>query len=150
MTIYFYSTQATYGEFSNFSAHGFQLDGHYWKTSEHYFQAMKFQGTQYENLVREARSPKQAAETGRRRDLPLRKDWESIKDDVMRRAVWAKFTTHAALAQLLLDTGDEEIIENAPHDYYWGSGQDGTGKNILGKILMETRTKLRQDKETKD
>ena len=34
-----------YGCFSNFSAHGFELDGLYWSTSEHYFQAQKFPGT---------------------------------------------------------------------------------------------------------
>ena len=38
---------------------------------------------------------------------------------------------------------DEEIIENAPHDFYWGCGRDGTGRNMLGRILMEVRTALR-------
>lgn len=39
MTIYFYSTrEQPYGCFSNFSRHGFELDGAYYKTSEHYFQ----------------------------------------------------------------------------------------------------------------
>lgn len=44
---------------------------------------------------------------------------------------------------LLLATGDEEIVENACGDDYWGCGADGTGKNMLGKILMETRAILR-------
>ncbi len=39
---------------------------------------------------------------------------------------------------------DEEIIENAPHDYYWGCGADGSGKNQLGKTLMRVRSILRQ------
>lgn len=145
MTIYFYSNRSSYGEFSNFSRHGFELDGKYWKTSEHYFQAMKFAGTEYEGKVRAASSPKDAAEMGRRRDWPLRKDWESVKDDVMRRAVLKKFQTHAELKELLLSTGEEEIVENAPSDYYWGCGKDGTGKNKLGKILMEIRTHLRAE-----
>jgi len=142
MTIYFYNTQGEYGAFSNFSRHGFELDGKYWKTSEHYFQAMKFEGTKYETMVREARSPKDAANLGRRRDFPLRKDWETIKDDVMRRAVTKKFETHEEIAKLLLSTGDSDIVENAPSDYYWGCGKDGSGKNMLGKILMEVRAKL--------
>ena len=87
MTVYFYSALEAYGCFSNFSWHGFELDGKYWKTSEHYFQAQKFLGTEYEDRVREARSPKDAANLGRRRDFPLRKDWETVKDDVMRQAV---------------------------------------------------------------
>lgn len=142
MTVYFYSTRDKYGCFSNFSRHGFELDGKYWKTSEHYFQAMKFEGTKYEDKVREARSPKEAATLGRRRDFPLRKDWESIKDDVMRKAVLKKFQTHDEIRQTLLDTGDEHLVENAPGDYYWGCGKDGTGKNMLGIILMEVRSQL--------
>jgi N-glycosidase YbiA len=142
MTIYFYTRGEPYEEFSNFSRHGFELDGKFWKTSEHYFQAMKFADTEYEDKVREAPSPKDAAEIGRRRDLPLRKDWESVKDDVMRRAVRQKFLTHPELKELLLSTGEEEIVENAPADYYWGCGKDGTGQNKLGKILMEIRTYL--------
>lgn len=144
MTIYFYTAGGDYGGFSNFSRHGFELDGKYWKTSEHYFQAMKFEGTEYEDKVREARSPKEAANLGRRRDFPLRKDWEAIKDDVMRRAVLRKFQTHDKLSELLRATGNEDIVENAPSDYYWGCGADGSGKNMLGKILMEVRDKLNE------
>ena len=143
MTIYFYSTREAYGAFSNFSAHGFELDGKYWKTSEHYFQAMKFEGTEYADKVREARSPKQAAELGRRRDFPLRKDWEKVKDDVMRKAILKKFETHDDIRELLLSTGDEELVEKTTGDYYWGCGTDGTGKNMLGKILMEVREQLK-------
>ena len=149
MTIYFYSTVDNYGCFSNFSRHGFELDGKYWKTSEHYFQAMKFEGTEYEDKVREARSPKQAATLGRRRDFPLRKDWEQIKDDVMRKAVLKKFETHEDIRETLLDTGNADIVENAPGDYYWGIGKDGTGKNMLGIILMEVRETLRQKEQVK-
>lgn len=143
MTIYFYSAlEVDYGCFSNFSRHGFGIDGIYWKTSEHYFQAQKFVGTEFEDKVREARSPKDAAGLGRRRDFPLRKDWEGVKDDVMRHAVLKKFQTHAEIREILLNTGDKNIVENAPGDYYWGCGKDGTGKNMLGIILMEVREQL--------
>jgi N-glycosidase YbiA len=149
VTIYFYSTTGEYGCFSNFSAHGFELDGKYWRTSEHYFQAQKFKGTSHEDDVRNAKTPKQAAEIGRDRKRPLRSDWESVKDNVMRRAVLKKFETHADIRAVLLGTGDDEIIENAPNDYYWGIGKTGTGKNMLGKILMETRVLLSKSGECK-
>jgi len=144
MTIYFYSTQGQYGCFSNFSQHGFELDGAYWPTSEHYFQAQKFAGTPHVEDVRHARTPKQAAAIGRDRKRPLRADWEQVKDDVMRRAVLRKFEAHADIRATLLATGDEELVENAPGDTYWGCGKTGTGKNMLGKILMETRDILRK------
>ncbi len=145
MAVYFYSTrEQPYGCFSNFSAHGFELDGRWWPTSEHYFQAQKFVGTPHEEAIRLAPTPKVAANMGRERKRPLRADWEAVKDDVMRRAVRQKFERHAELREILLGTGDEEIVENAPGDYYWGCGADGTGKNVLGQILMETRSILRE------
>jgi ribA/ribD-fused uncharacterized protein len=146
-TIYFYSTQDEYGCFSNFSQHSFELDGQYWKTSEHYFQAQKFAGTPFEEQVRIAKTAKQAAELGRRRDFPLRTDWEEVKDEVMQRAVLRKFETHADIREILLNTGDRELVENAPGDYYWGVGKTGTGQNKLGQILMAVRTILRENKQ---
>ena len=145
MTIYFYSTrEEPYGCFSNFSAHGFELDGVYWPTSEHYFQAQKFIGTPHVEQIRQVKTPKEAAKMGRERKRPLRQDWEEMKDDIMRKAVLCKFETHANIREVLVSTGDEELIENSPIDYYWGCGKDGSGKNKLGLILMEVREILRQ------
>jgi ribA/ribD-fused uncharacterized protein len=144
VTVYFYSRrEVTYGCFSNFSAHGFELDGRWWPTSEHYFQAQKFVGTPHGEAIRLAPTPKVAANMGRERKRPLRADWEAVKDEVMRRAVHQKFERHAKLREILLATGDEEIVENAPGDYYWGCGADGSGRNMLGQILMEVRADLR-------
>lgn len=146
MTIYFYSAlEEPFGCFSNFSRHGFEIDGFYYKTCEHYFQAMKFHESPKDMAdVRRASTPKKAASIGRDRGRPLRSDWETVKDAVMRRGVLRKFETHASIRELLLSTGDEEIVENAPGDRYWGAGPDGTGKNMLGKILIETREILRE------
>ena len=60
----------------------------------------------------------------------------------MRYALMAKFTTHTDLRDALLATGNEELIENAPTDYFWGCGKLGGGQNMLGKLLMETRQVL--------
>ncbi|MBC8171858.1 MAG: NADAR family protein, partial [Anaerolineae bacterium] len=127
MVIYFYSAgEAPYGCFSNFSAHGFEAEGYYWKTSEHFFQAMKFVKSikDFEDVQR-AKTPKLAANIGRDRKRPLRQDWESVKDSIMRRGVLLKFRANADIRDILLGTGDEELVENAPHDTYWGSGADG-------------------------
>jgi predicted NAD-dependent protein-ADP-ribosyltransferase YbiA (DUF1768 family) len=43
-----------------------------------------------------------------------------------------------------LETYDEELIEDSPYDSYWGIGPSGNGKNMLGKILMETREYLKK------
>ncbi len=57
----------------------------------------------------------------------------------MRQGVLQKFKTHTDIYEILLSTGDELIVENAPKDYYWGCGADGSGKNKLGLILIEVR-----------
>ena len=41
--IKFYSVTDEYGEFSNFARHPIKLSGKVWPTTEHYFQAMKFE-----------------------------------------------------------------------------------------------------------
>src|SRR5277367_3918038 len=124
-TIKFYRASDPFGEFSNFAAYPIQLKGVEWPTSEHYFQAQKFAGTSHEEKVRFADSPMQAATMGRERSRPLRRDWESVKDDIMRQAVLAKFQQHDDLRSLLLSTGDAEIIEHTQNDAYWGDGGDG-------------------------
>ncbi len=145
-TIYFYSTrEKPYGCFSNFSRHGFELDGLWWPTCEHYFQAHKFITTDqpwYEK-INQVKIAKEAAKMGRSRSHPLRHDWEEVKDQIMLKGVLKKFTTHADIRELLLDTGEYLIVENSPIDYYWGCGADGSGKNKLGLILMEVRKILR-------
>lgn len=74
--------------------------------------------------------------------MPLRADWELIKDDIMRKAVLAKFSQNDEIKHVLLSTNKETIIEKTSNDYYWGCGKDGSGKNKLGNILMEVREKL--------
>lgn len=143
MTIYFYKTNEKYGCFSNFAHYGFELDGKWWMTSEHYFQAQKFYGTEYVEIIRLLDNPMKAAKMGRNRNLPLREDWEEVKDDVMRKAVYAKFSQNIELKNILLDTDSEYIVENTSNDYYWGCGTNGSGKNMLGIILMEIRDKLK-------
>jgi len=146
MVIRFYRVNDKYGCFSNFSKHGFDLEGKYWPTSEHYFQAQKFVGSIYEEEIREAKSPMDAARKGRDRNKPLRADWEQVKDKVMEKAVLQKFMSNIDIREILISTSIEEIIEETTDDYYWGCGSDGTGKNVLGKILMEVRSILKSER----
>jgi ribA/ribD-fused uncharacterized protein len=141
--IAFYSTTGEYGCFSNFSRHAVFLKGKRWRTTEHYFQAQKFAGTAHEEAVRQANTPMIAAQMGRDRKRPLRRDWEGVKDQVMLEAVRAKFTQHDDLKVTLLGTGDAKLVEHTANDSYWGDGGDGSGKNRLGQILMRVREELR-------
>lgn len=143
--IKFYTTKGPYGCFSNFSRHPVKMNGKTWMTSEHYYQAQKFAGLPEEELVRECANPKEAAAMGRDPSRPLRKDWDAVKDDVMREVVYAKFTQHNFLKKVLLETGDEVLVEHTENDNYWADGGDGSGKNMLGVILMEVRDRIRKE-----
>ena len=143
--IKFYSAADEHGEFSNFAVYPIKIGKKTWPTTEHYFQAMKFKDKPEQEKIRKANSPMLAARMGRDRKRTLRRDWESAKVNVMREAVLAKFKQHEELQKLLLATGDAKIIEDTSNDDYWGDGGDGKGKNMLGRILMDVRTKLRQE-----
>lgn len=142
--IYFYKINEEHGYMSNFSRHAITIDNKTYMTTEHYFQSKKAEGSAYEKKIANASTPSESARLGRSRDFELRKDWEQIKDDVMRKAVLAKFEQHADIREKLLNTGKATLIENTTTDYYWGAGNDGSGKNMLGIILMEIRNKLKK------
>ncbi len=141
--INFYSTTGEYGCFSNFSRHSVFLKGKRWPTTEHYFQAQKFAGEPDEEEVRLANKPMLAANMGRDRKRPLRRDWEGVKENVMLDALRAKFTQHEELKAILLGTDDAKLVEHTANDSYWGDGGDGSGKNRLGHLLMKVREELR-------
>ena len=141
--IKFYSVKDKYGEFSNFALYPIKLKGKVWQTSEHYFQGQKFEGTPHENIIRKAPNPMKAAQLGRTRKVKIRKNWNNIKDNVMYDALKAKFTQHDELKEILLNTGDRKLIEHTENDSYWGDGGNGSGKNMLGKLLMRLREELR-------
>lgn len=140
--IRFYETHKPYGCFSNFAKYPILLKGKEWATSEHYFQAQKFAGTEHEEEIRLASTPMIAARMGRERSRPLRPDWEECKVQVMREALVAKVEQHPVIKSILLSTGDCTLVEHTSNDAYWGDGGDGQGGNMLGKLLMEIRDGL--------
>ncbi len=140
--IHFYSVNDEYGEFSNFALYSISLRKKSWPTSEHYFQAQKFKDKKHQEEIRKAKSPMLAARMGRDRKRKLRRDWESAKVAVMREALVAKFTQHDELRELLLSTGNAKLVEHTANDDWWGDGGDGSGRNMLGRLLMELRTEL--------
>lgn len=57
-------------------------------------------------------------------------------------ALRAKFGQHPELRALLLATGSAELVEHTAIDTYWADGGDGSGKNMLGVLLMRVRDEL--------
>ena len=140
-TIYFYTKNDPYYELSNFSPYGIEVERYYWPTVEHYFQAMKFEGLDQYEKIRDARTPKDAKNLGQSRSVKIRDDWEKVKDRIMLFALRKKFANGRARS-VLLETVGVRLVENAPDDSYWGCGRTGDGRNRLGAMLMQVREEI--------
>ncbi|KAJ3181233.1 hypothetical protein HDU87_001362 [Geranomyces variabilis] len=173
--IEFYTGDSKYGEFSNFYEPKTPItwNGHKYATTEHAFQAAKFSAPgaspaslEYASLIRQTSTPNKARvlalqKTGggyawrtalnesivKYRDLGvvIRPGWDTVRDSVMRQLLMCKFSQDARCKQLLLATGDRPLVEHTKRDAYWGDGGDGSGRNMLGVMLMETRARLRKE-----
>lgn len=125
---------------SNFYPCQIVVYGMQFASTEHAFQAYKMVTLQNAIRVRECTSPGAAKRLSR--SLPCRPDWQDIKDHVMYTVCSVKFED-PVLQKMLLDTGDEELIEgNNWNDCYWGVCR-GLGLNKLGQTLMQIRAELR-------
>lgn len=116
-------------------------------TVEHLYQAEKTTDPRWREMISQARTPAQAKALGSQ--CPKRPDWDKVKVAVMRRLLKKKFTRTSAYGRMLLATGDRLIVEgNLWHDMFWGQcncdRHKGNGRNELGKLLMEIRSKLRK------
>ena len=143
--IYFYKKDEKYYEFTNFWPSPIELDGKRWPTTEHYFQAQKFVGTSLVEDIHKKKYPRDVFEFAQKPDIAsqCRKDWKEVRVQVMKKALMAKFTQHDDLCQLLINTGKRKLVERSPYDKFWGDGGNGSGKNQLGKLLMEVREELK-------
>ena len=98
-------------------------------------------------------TPKQAKDLGRvvknyQDDL-----WECVRYGYMVYVNYLKYTQNAELKAKLLSTGNKVLAEASPYDKVWGVGfmagdplilneANWTGRNLLGKSLMEVRNLL--------
>jgi N-glycosidase YbiA len=159
--LYFARDRVSFGALSHFHESPIQLDRETWLTVEHYYQAQKSDNPAYQAAIRAAVSPGMAKRLAappdaswrgseqswfRKNGLLPRAHTPEMKLGIMRRANWAKFSQHAALAELLLSTGGAELVEDSPLEPFWGTGRDGQGLNWAGRLLMEIRAQLRGER----
>lgn len=122
---------------SNFYPVEIKLDGIVYPNAETAFQAQKTLDDEERRKFSMLKNPVQAKRLGRK--VKLRDDWEEVKLDIMTKIVSQKFLQHPHLIEMLLQTGDEELVEgNKWGDRFWGVCKD-KGENHLGKILMKIR-----------
>lgn len=141
--------EGKYAFLSNFYPSRIRIENQFkqklwYPTVEHAYQSAKAKTRSAAEAIRKSGSPAQAKYLGQRIDL--RPDWESVKYEVMTRAVYFKFLQHDYLAQKLMETAPADIFEgNTWNDTVWGvCKKNGVwiGNNYLGIILMKVRDRM--------
>ncbi|KAJ8587001.1 DUF1768-domain-containing protein [Rhizopogon salebrosus TDB-379] len=146
--ILFYDKNKPFYEFTNFSPHDVIYGDKRYPTSEHLFQSFKFLDSQpaiAEHIRNCGDRPSAVFDEAHRHQKWVRSDWRQVNVEKMEVTLRLKFTQHTDLRALLLGTGDAELVEDSPRDYFWGIGADGSGRNELGKTLERIRNELRHE-----
>ena len=137
---------------SNFWEAPIHLNGMTYPTTEHFYQSSKTLDVQEKDAILTSQKPREAKFLGA--DATIRDDWDDLKLGIMLQANLLKYTQHDSLGNLLMDTGDETLVEfNRWHDNFWGVCTCDTcdsklGENNLGLTLMLIRASLRNMKST--
>lgn len=142
MDIFFYAPRGEYGFLSNFWPQPILVDGKIWRTSEHYFQAMKSLDVARQIFIDSLKTPFEAKMAGKR--TQLRSDWEEVKELYMLKALRAKFSLPHTRWRLLA-TAPNILHEDSPGSasgLYWGY-VGGRGKDRLGILLMQVREEIK-------
>lgn len=133
---------------SNFWPARVSLDGEFYPSVEHAYQAAKSLDIPTRLvLCSRAANPLTAGQAktyGKR--IQLRLDWENVRLAIMEGLVRQKFSVEPLKSKLLGTLNCELLEGNFWGDRFWGIDLQGRGENHLGKILMKIRKEL-QDAE---
>ena len=149
--------EGDYTQFSHMFEAPVNLDGKEYPSIAHYINSVKYLDPTKAGVADDAGNLKAEAirtekNVGKVRVMGLgkeytRPDWESVRLDLFKKALSAKFSSHTALKDKLLGTSDA-LLEDASQDDFWGIGKDGKGANHGGKMLMQVRVDLGGKKPT--
>ena len=103
--------------------------------------------------ILESHSPSEQKSWGRRIKGYDDKIWSECRLDIVSKINYWKFTQNSTLKELLILTGNMEILEASIPDKIWGIGlgeddpkildkNNWKGQNLLGIAIMNTRNKI--------
>jgi hypothetical protein len=142
--IRFYRSTGEYGFLSNLFKRQIVFEGREFSCSEEAYQYGKPKDKAVAEWLVKAPKPHLCAAAAHSLFVfDIKEDWNDVKVDRMRQVLRAKFSQHKDLADKLRATGDAILIEESNIDAFWGIGKKGNGKNMLGVLLMELRTGLK-------
>jgi ribA/ribD-fused uncharacterized protein len=127
---------------SPFSAHRIELWGETFATAEHAYQASRILPGPERAAIKQAPSPMDAWREGQKyKNTPKSAVPNFDKAAVMEEIFRAKLEQHQDVADILRLSGNRGLLK-VWDDAYWGTGKDGRGENVMGKIWMKLRNEL--------
>jgi ribA/ribD-fused uncharacterized protein len=125
-----------------------------------YWKAITFNDHETADLILKAETPKEAKKLGRKVKDFNDDTWNLKKEDVMRAALYKKFTQNKELRDFLLNPefDGKTFVEASPYDKIWGVGLEETdpliddeknwkGQNLLGKWMNWVREIIKIENE---
>jgi ribA/ribD-fused uncharacterized protein len=145
------------GPFSQWYAQDISIDGIIYNCAEQYMMAMKasyFNDTKTLEKIMATNNPSEQKAQGRMVSNFDPEAWNAVSRGFVYKANLAKFNSSLRLKNILLGTGDKEIVEASPYDKIWGIGlgldsqflEDKSkwqGANWLGECIMKVRETLK-------
>lgn len=149
-----YKTKEEFGGLSNMaSGYPLLINGVRIRTTEALYQACRFPHIpEVQREIIGQHSPMTAKMKSKPHRKNSRSDWDEVRFKVMRWCLRVKLAqNYGEFGRLLLATRDKPIVEQSRRDDYWGAklrdetGDTLIGQNVLGRLLMELREKLKDD-----
>lgn len=131
--------------------------------AEQYMMAQKalmFKDPESFDKIMNSSNPKDHQKFGREVKNFDQKRWDSIKEEIVYRGNWLKFTQNKGFRDTLLKTKKYILVEASPFDKVWGIGMgvedegiedsaNWKGQNLLGKTITRVRDDILKDRKRK-
>lgn len=151
--VYFHKPEEPDGYLSNWYISPFDLDGIHFSSVEQYIMYQKckiFGDEESADAVLATNDPETQQSIGKNASGYIENVWLGIRQIIVMKGLYAKFTQNEDLRKKLLDTENSVLVECARSDTNWACGislydknhcyaDRWKGKNILGFALMEVR-----------
>jgi ribA/ribD-fused uncharacterized protein len=126
-----------------------------------YSKAVLFGAPDIADSILAASTPRECKSLGRLVPNFTDEEWNPVKERIVEEGNYAKFTRGVGddgkkIRDILMGTGDRELVEASPMDREWGIGfgsenaennRSNWGKNLLGKALERVRTRIREEEK---
>lgn len=120
-------------------------------TSEALYQSCRFPHLpEVQRQIIAERSPMTAKMKSKPHRSNSRPDWDIVRTKIMRWCLQVKLIQNwDKFSNLLLETGDLQIVEDSRKDDFWGAkpmdNKTLIGANVLGRLLMQLREQVKNE-----